>query len=122
MQVSYHEIAPGVMVVTVKGPVMRGPESEQITALVDDLLRQAKRTIIFDLADVTKLDSTGIGHFIASYNQITAAGGTMRMAGAHGPILQAFHVCRLDTVFQFYPSVNEACQAGPLPCQTQTAS
>lgn len=110
MQVSHHEITPDVMVITVTGSVMRGPESEQITAVADDLLRQAKRAIVFDLAGVTKIDSTGIGRFIASYNQITAAGGTMRIAGARGPVLQAFHACRLDTVFRFYPSVNEACQ------------
>jgi anti-anti-sigma factor len=122
MQVSHHEIAPNIIVITIAGQVMRGPESEQITILVSDLLRQAKRTIIFDLAGVTKIDSTGIGRFISSYNQIVAADGAMRMAGARNFVFQAFHVCRLDTVFRFYPSVDEACQAGQLPCRTQTAS
>jgi anti-anti-sigma factor len=111
MQVSHHEIAPDLVVVTIAGPVMRGPESEQITILVSDLLRQAKRTMIFDLAGVTKVDSTGIGRFISSYHQIVAADGAMRMAGARGFVFQAFHVCRLDTVFRFYPSVDEACKA-----------
>jgi anti-sigma B factor antagonist len=122
MQVSHHEIAPNIMVITIAGPVMRGPESEQVTTLVSDLLRQAKRTIIFDLAGVTKIDSTGIGRFISSYHQVAAAGGTMRIAGARNVVFQAFHVCQLDTVFRFYSSVDEACQAGPLPCRTQTAS
>ena len=121
MQVSHHEIAPDIIVVTITGPVMRGPESEQITTLVSDLLRQAKRTIIFDLAGVTKIDSTGIGRFISSYNQVAAAGGDMRIAGARGFVFQAFHVCRLDTVFRFYASVEEACPAGPPLCRTQTA-
>ena len=122
MQVSHHEIAPNIMVVTITGPVMRGPESEQITTLVSDLLHQAKCTLIFDLAGVTKIDSTGIGRFISSYHQVAAAGGEIRMAGARSTVFQAFHVCRLDTVFRFYPNVNEACQAGSLPCRTQTAS
>jgi anti-anti-sigma factor len=122
MQVSHHEIAPDIIIVSITGPVMRGPESEQITTLVSDLLHQTKRIIIFDLAGVTKIDSTGIGRFISSYNELAAAGGEMRIAGARGFVFQAFHVCRLDTVFRFYPSVDEACQAGPLPCRTQTAS
>jgi anti-anti-sigma factor len=112
MQVSHHEIAPDLVVVTIAGPVMRGPESEQITILVSDLLCKTKRTIIFDLAGVTKIDSTGIGHFISSYNQVAAVGREMRIAGARSFIFQAFHVCQLDTVFRFYPSVDEACQAG----------
>ena len=111
MEINHNEIAPDLVVITIAGKVMRGPESEQITTFVSDLLRQAKRKIVFNLAGVTKIDSTGIGRFIFSYNQIVAAGGEMRIAGARGFVFQAFHVCQLDTVFRFYPSVDEACQA-----------
>jgi anti-anti-sigma factor len=122
MQVNHHEIASDIVVVTITGPIMRGPESEQIPALVSDLLHQAKRTFVFDLAGVAKIDSTGIGHFISSYHQIAAAGGDMRIAGARSVVFQAFHVCRLDTVFRFYLSVEEACQAEPLLRRTKTTS
>jgi anti-sigma B factor antagonist len=111
MEISHKEIAPHTVVATIAGKVMMGPESEQITTLVNDLLGEAKRIIIFDIAGITKIDSTGIGRFISSYNQVAAAGGEIRMAGAPRFVFQAFHVCRLDTVFRFYPSVNEACEA-----------
>jgi anti-sigma B factor antagonist len=111
MEISYRQTAPDTVVVTIAGTVMMGSESEQITALVSDLLRAAHRVIVFDLGGVTKIDSTGIGRFIASYNQIAAAGGEMRMAGVAGFVFQAFHVCRLDTVFRFYATVDEACIA-----------
>src|SRR4051812_7585973 len=84
MEISHHEPAPDMVVVTITGKVMMGPESEQITTLVSDLLREAKRVIIFNVADVTKIDSTGIGRFISSYNQVAAVGGEMRIAGAAG--------------------------------------
>jgi len=108
MEISYTEIAPGAVVVRVAGKVMMGAESEKIVTLVDDLLREAKRTIVFDIGGLTKIDSTGIGRFISSYNKIAAAGGEMRMAGATGTLLQAFHVTLLDTVFRFYPDVEAA--------------
>src|SRR5438270_14026278 len=111
MEISHPKIAPDMVVITVAGQMMMGPESEQITTLVNDLLGQAKRTIIFNIAGITKIDSTGMGRFISSYNQVAAAGGEMRMAGAPRFVFQAFHVCRLDTVFRFYPSVDEACEA-----------
>jgi anti-sigma B factor antagonist len=111
MEITRHEAAPDMVVVTIAGRVMMGPESEQITTLVSDLLREAKRVIIFNVADVTRIDSTGIGRFISSYNQVAAAGGEMRMAGAPRFVFQAFHICRLDTVFRFYPTVDEACNA-----------
>ncbi len=108
MEISHKEIASGVVVVTLAGRVMMGAESEQILGLVDDLLREGKRAIIFDIAGITHIDSTGIGRFISSYHKISSAGGDMRMAGATGPLFEAFHVSMLDTVFRFYPDVETA--------------
>lgn len=111
MEISQNEIAPGMVIIKLAGRVMMGSESEQITTLVSDLLKESKRIIIFDLADITAIDSTGIGRFISSYNQIAAGNGQMRMAAAPGFITRVFRVCRLDTVFRFYPTVEDACQA-----------
>ena len=108
MEISHKEIPPAAVVVTLAGKVMMGPESEKILNLVDGLLADGKRTIVFDVASVTHIDSTGIGRFISSYHRIAAAGGDMRMAGATGPLFQAFHVSLLDTVFRFYPDVEAA--------------
>jgi len=110
MEISHKEVTPGVVVVTLAGKVMMGAESEQILSLVEAVLREGKRTIIFDIAGITHIDSTGIGRFISSYHKIVAAGGEMRMAGATGPLFQAFHVSMLDTVFRFYPDVEAACK------------
>lgn len=111
MEISHKDVAPGVAVVALAGRVMMGPQSEQIVTLVEELLRQGKKTVIFDLSGVTSIDSTGIGRFISSFNKIAAAGGEMRMAGATGHLFDAFHVSLLDTVFPFYGSVEEASQA-----------
>jgi anti-anti-sigma factor len=110
VELSHKEVAPGVVVVTVAGRVMMGPSSEPIVNLVEELLRQGKRTIIFDLSGITSIDSTGIGRFIFSYNRILTAGGEMRMCGAAGHIFEAFHVSLLDTVFPFYETAEEAAR------------
>lgn len=111
LEISHNEIAPGTVVIALAGKLMMGPESEKIVTLVEDLLRQGKRTIIFDLGGVAAIDSTGIGRFISSYNKIGAAGGDLRMAGATGHVFQTFHVSLLDTVFRFFPTVEAASQA-----------
>ena len=109
-EISHSEIAPGTVVVTLAGKLMIGTEGGGIVTLVESLLREGKRKIIFDISAVPNIDSTGIGHFIASFNKIGAAGGQMRLAGASGHVFQAFHVSLLDKVFKFYPSVEEAAQ------------
>ncbi len=111
MEITHNEIAPGTVVVALNGKLMMGPESEKIVTLVDDLVKQGKRKLIFDLSGVTAIDSTGIGRFISSYNKLGAAGGDLKMAGATGHVFQTFHVSMLDTVFAFYPTVEEAAAA-----------
>jgi anti-sigma B factor antagonist len=111
MEINHRETAPGVIVIALSGRVMLGPESEQIVTLVEGLLRSGKLTIIFDMAGVRSLDSTGIGRFIACYNEILAGGGKMRMAGVTGHLADVFRVTKLDLVFPFYATVEEAARA-----------
>jgi anti-anti-sigma factor len=110
MELSHNEIASDIVVIKLAGRVMMGSESEQITTLVSDLLKRSKRVIIFDLSGITAIDSTGVGRFISSYHQIAAAGGYMRMAAAPSLLIRVFHVSQLDTVFRFYPSIEDACK------------
>ena len=110
MEISQNEIAPGTVVVTLTGKLMMGPESEQIVTLVDELIGDGKKIVIFDLSGVKAIDSTGIGRFISSYNKLAAAGGEMRMAGATGHVFQTFHVSLLDRVFRFFPTVEDAAK------------
>jgi anti-anti-sigma factor len=109
-EISHTEVAPGRVVVTLSGKLMMGHDGEPIVPLVEELLREGKRIIVFDLSGVSVIDSTGIGRFIASYNKIMAAGGEMRMAGATGHILQSFRVSLLDQVFPFFPTAEDAAK------------
>jgi anti-anti-sigma factor len=108
MEISHSEVEPATVVIKLAGKLMLGPEGDQIVTLVENLIGQGKRLFIFDLAGVSAIDSTGIGRFISSFNQITAAGGEMRMAGARGHVFQSFRVSLLDKVFRFYPNVDAA--------------
>jgi anti-anti-sigma factor len=110
MTISYRDVREGVAAISLSGHMTIGSADEAIQGLVEDLLRQEKKTIIFDISDVTSLDSTGIGHFIASYNKIAAVGGDMRIAGASGRVLSTFQISKLDTVFPFYLTVGDAAE------------
>ena len=108
LQITHAETVPGTLVIKLTGKVMMGAESEPIVNLVDRYLAEGTRTFIFDISEVTRMDSTGVGRFIYSFNRITGAGGVMRMAGAAGHIFDIFHVSLLDTVIPFFPSLEAA--------------
>ncbi len=108
LQIEHREIKPGVVAITLAGRVILGAESAQIETLVQQLLKEGRRHFVFDLGGVTHIDSTGIGRFISSLNKIREEGGSLLMAAASGQVRDSFRVTRLDTVFKFYSSVEEA--------------
>ena len=106
--IGQQDLGANSVVVVLSGDILLGAGAEAIEAAIAALLRDGKRLIVFDIAGVTRLDSTGIGRFISSYNQAQAAGGEMRIAGASPRLLHVFHINRLDTVFPFFATVQEA--------------
>lgn len=96
------------MVIALAGRLMLGPEGQELENLVNQLVDQGYRRFIFDMANLTHIDSTGIGRCIASLNRIAQAGGKLNMAGAAGQVREGFRVTRLDRIFRFYEDVESA--------------
>ena len=85
-------------------------EAEQVQ-IMKRVIDEGKKHVVFDMSGVTHIDSTGIGRFISSLNKLRQAGGSLRMAGAGGQVRDAFHVTRLDTIFQFDDDVDSSLKA-----------
>ena len=97
-----------ISVVVLRGKLMLGEDCRQLDAVLPELLSEGRTHLIFDLNAVTHIDSTGIGRFIDAYSKLVKVGGKMRLAGANGAVRDSFRVTRLDTVFAFFPTVEEA--------------
>jgi anti-anti-sigma factor len=72
------------------------------------LIDAGARAIIFDLAGVTHLDSTGIGQFIATMTGGLKKNARVVMACANAHVRESFRVTLLDKVFKFVDTVDEA--------------
>ena len=111
LEIRHDEIGPGAAVISLSGRLMLGPNGQQVEDLVATLLGEGRLHIIFDIGGLTRVDSTGIGRFIASYNRIAQAGGKMGIASATPHLRDCFRATQLDRVFQFFPDVPAAREA-----------
>lgn len=109
VSIEHKQIAPATRVIAINGKLLLGPGCLELEALVPQLVAAGTRNLVFDLSGMTRIDSTGIGRFIDTYGRLKQSGGQMRLAGAGGTVRDAFRLTRLDTVFSFYPNVEEAC-------------
>ena len=102
------DVEESTSVITLNGKLMLGEASGQFESLVPELLKRGRKNLVFDLSGLTHIDSTGIGRFIDTYSRLMKVSGKMRLAGASGAVRDSFRVTRLDTVFSFFPTVDEA--------------
>ena len=73
-----------------------------------ELLNASAPSLIVNLADVTFLDSTGIGTLVAGLNRAVQFGGTLTLVSDHDRILKLFRITGLDSVFSIRSSIDEA--------------
>jgi anti-anti-sigma factor len=83
----------------------------QLQDQISDLLEKGRSRLIFDLADVSFCDSTGLSVFVRAKNSTDDAGGVVRLAAPQRGVLRILEVSGLVEVLHTYPSVDEAVTA-----------
>lgn len=109
LQIETRRIAPDITVLELTGTIALGRESQRVEAVVQDLLRQDAKKIIFDLSRVGHIDSTGIGILAYCFGTLNRCGGELRIAGASGKVRHLLQITRLDKVLPLNDSVEESC-------------
>ncbi|MEV7990566.1 STAS domain-containing protein [Streptomyces sp. NPDC086077] len=102
-----HRVVDGIRVV-----VLCGEMDHDVKAVLSEALRvgvDAQRPrIVADLSEVSFLDSSGINVFVATYQQVSAAGGWVRIAGAQEPVLRVLQLVGIDAIIPCRPTVEQA--------------
>ena len=102
---------PDITVVELTGRITLGKESGQIETNIVKLLNEGVRKIVIDLSKVDYIDSTGIGIIAYCFGKISQVCAESRVCGASGLVMDLFRITRLDSVIQFFPDVNSACES-----------
>ena len=75
LEIQSKRIEPDILVVAIAGRI-RQRECKHLEWTTDSLIREAHRKVVFDLAGVTYIDSTGIGIIMMSAGQLKEVGGS----------------------------------------------
>jgi len=100
-----------VVVITLSGNVMGGPDAAKLLDDIRKLRDQGKKYIVIDLGKVKFMNSSGLGMLISALTTIRNAGGDIRLANVGKKIKSLLIITRLITVFKHYDSVEEAVKS-----------
>ena len=115
LQMTKRQIQPGLTVVELKGSVHAGTDCRRVEHEVDGLIRANELRVIFDLSQVTHVDSAAIGSVVRCLSQLKKFGGSLRLAGVTGMIEGSLKLTKVDKIIQIYSTASDAAQDFPAP-------
>jgi anti-sigma B factor antagonist len=101
----------GVLVLQLMGRVTLGEESNQLRTKLKDELSEGKTRVVLDLAEVTYIDSAGLGTLVAGFTSAQNQGANLKLANLTKRFREQLNITKLVTVFDVYDSVDAAVKS-----------
>lgn len=109
----YEREESGVTVLELEGRVTLGEGSGQLRNKLKELLSQGKTRLVLDLSEVAYIDSAGLGTLVAGFTSAQNQGATLKLAKLTSRFSEILHITKLVTVFEVFPTVDEAVKSFP---------
>ena len=101
----------GVTVLQLVGRVTLGEESNQLRTKLKELLSQGKTRLVLDLAEVTYIDSAGLGTLVAGFTSAQNQGANLKLANLTKRFHEQLNITKLVTIFDVYENVEKAVKS-----------
>jgi anti-sigma B factor antagonist len=97
-----------VSVVALKGRIVLGEESSALREQVKNLVGDGNKKIVLNMANVTYIDSAGLGALVAAHVSAKKEGAVLLLSDLGTKFYEVMQVTRLLTVFNVFATEAEA--------------
>lgn len=104
----HERLVNDVMILDVKGPIDCNGGDALLEDKINCLAANGHRRIILNLAEVPRIDSTGLGVMVACYTSLARQHGRFRLVNVTGRVRELLVVTKLITVFEVFDSEADA--------------
>jgi anti-sigma B factor antagonist len=98
MKVSSRQVN-GVTIVDLSGRITLGEGSVLLRDSVRDLVSKGQKKILLNLADVSYIDSSGIGELVSAFTTVRNQGGELKLLNLTKKVHDLLQITKLYTVF-----------------------
>jgi anti-sigma B factor antagonist len=89
----------GVTILDLSGRITLGEGSVTIRDAVRDALAKGSKNIVLNLADVSYIDSSGLGELVSAYTSVKNSGGELKLLNLTSKVHDLLQITKLYTVF-----------------------
>jgi anti-sigma B factor antagonist len=100
-----------VTVLNLSGKVTLGEGDMLLKDKLHSLLNQGRKDVLLNLAQVSYVDSAGLGAIVSAYTTMTREGGSLKLANVTKKLQDLLSITKLLTVFDTFDSEDEALRS-----------
>ena len=100
-----------VTVLNLSGKVTLGEGDMLLKDKLHSLLNQGRKDVLLNLAQVSYVDSAGLGAIVSAYTTMTREGGSLKLANVTKKLQDLLSITKLLTVFETFDSEDEALRS-----------
>ena len=97
-----------VTVVALDGRIVLGEESNALREKVKSLVAEGKKKIVLNMANVSFIDSAGLGTLVAAHHSAKGQGASLRLCHLGAKFSEVLQITKLMTIFEVYNTEAEA--------------
>ena len=101
----------GVTVLDIEGRLTIDQAAEHLKDKINSLISQQRTHIVLNLANVSYIDSGGLGQLVASYGSVMKSGGALKLLNVCSQNHDLLSITRLVMLFETFDSETEAIQS-----------
>ncbi|MSO55449.1 MAG: anti-sigma factor antagonist [Acidobacteria bacterium] len=110
MQIAERE-SGSVTILDLSKKITLGEDGTLLKDKLQSLLHQGKKNVLFNLAQVSYVDSAGLGALVSAYTTVTREGGSLKLANVMTRLQDLLSITKLLTVFETFDSEDEAIRS-----------
>jgi anti-sigma B factor antagonist len=110
-----------VSVVALKGRIVLGEGSSALRERIESLIVDGKKKIVLNMANVTYIDSAGLGTLVAAHISVKEQGTALLLSDLGNKFHEVLQLTRLLTVFRVYATEAEAISSFGVTAQAAMA-
>ena len=89
-----------ITVIDIRGRITLGEGNVRLRELVSELLNQGRKKILFNLAEVQYVDSSGLGELVKAHSTIRNRGGYLKLTRVNKRVHDLLRITHLASVFE----------------------
>lgn len=98
----------GVTVLDLSGRIVAGDECDSLRSKIKELLASSSPRVLLNLADVSRVDSTGIGMLVEGVILAAKSGGELKLENLPRLIYNTLYTHRLLQAFEIFDNEEQA--------------